>query len=497
MKKSPQTAGIIGAGIAGLAVAVRLACKGYKVKVFEANEQPGGKLAEIRIGNYRFDAGPSLFTLPQEVDALFVLAGRKPQDYFRYHKLEVSCKYFYEDGTRIEAFAEPEKFAMELHDKTGVDPQRVLKAFRNSKTIYELLEGLFMRRPLHSWETWFNAASFKAYRNLHRMDFFRSMNQANQDLIGNKKAVQLFNRYATYNGSDPYQAPATLNIIPYLEMGIGAYFPEGGMYSITKSIFRLAKELGVEFNFGSRVNKIILRNRMATGIRANGEDHLFDKIISNADMVSTYKNLLPAEVSPKRLLSQPKSSSALIFYWGIKKTFPDLDLHNIFFSENYREEFRNIFEEGSIYHDPTIYISITVKHEPSDAPEGCENWFTMINVPNNSGQDWEKLIREARKNILIKLSRILKVAIEDYIECESFLDPRTIESKTSSAGGALYGNSSNNKYAAFLRHANKSSRIKNLFFCGGSVHPGGGIPLCLLSAKITARLTENPPGGGN
>lgn len=490
MNPYTPTAGIIGAGIAGLALAIRLSCKGYKVSVFEANSHPGGKLSEIKVKGYRFDAGPSLFTLPQEMDELFLLAGRKPEEHFRYRKLEVSCNYFYEDGTRIEAFASPEKFAQELQAKTGADPQRVLKAFRNSQTLYKLLEGLFMRRSLHSWKTYFNSASFKAYRNLHRMDFFRSMDQANQDILGNDKVVQLFNRYATYNGSDPYQAPATLNIIPYLEMGIGAYFPEGGMYSITKSLFRLAQDLGVDFHFGSRVTKIILRNRVASGIHANDRDYFFDKIISNADMVSTYKNLLPEEESPKRLLSQPKSSSALIFYWGIKRSFQEQGLHNIFFSENYRQEFRHIFEKGSVYHDPTVYVNITSKYEPSDAPEGCENWFTMVNVPNNSGQDWDKIIEETRTNIQKKLSRILKVTLADYIECESILDPREIERKTSSARGALYGNSSNNKYAAFLRHANKSSKIKNLFFCGGSVHPGGGIPLCLLSAKITASLTD-------
>ncbi len=485
-QKSNKTAGIIGAGVAGLAASIRLACKGYRVSVFEANSYPGGKLSEIRQGAYRFDAGPSLFTLPEEVDALFRLAGKEPADYFRYQKLEVSCRYFYEDGTRINAFAEPEQFAEELHKKTGVEPQRVMAAFRNSRRLYELLGGLFMHRSLNSWQTWLSPMSFKAYRNLHKMDFFRSMDESNKALLGNEKAVQLFNRYATYNGSSPYKAPATLNIIPWLEMGIGAYFPEGGMYSITQSLWKLAQELGVEFFFNEKAEKIIVKDKKALGLLINGQERYFDAVISNADMVSTYRKLLKEEPAPRRLLNQPKSSSALIFYWGIKKEFPELDLHNIFFSGNYREEFRHIFEEGDIYHDPTIYVNITSKYNPADAPAGAENWFTMINVPNNQGQDWDSLIAGARENILSKLKRITGVRVEDYIESESILDPRLIETKTSSARGALYGNSSNNKYAAFLRHSNKSSRIKDLYFCGGSVHPGGGIPLCLLSAKITA-----------
>jgi phytoene desaturase len=492
MEQPSKSAGIIGAGIAGIALSIRLACKGYRVAVYEANTYPGGKLSEIQLNSYRFDAGPSLFTLPQEVESLFTLAGEQPDRFFRYKKLPVACKYFWEDKTIVEAFAEPERFARELEEKTGVDRKQVLAAFENSKLLYNLLGELFMHRSLHRWKTYMNPAAFKAYRNLHRMDFFRSMHQANKKMLGKGKAVQLFNRYATYNGSNPYQAPATLNIIPYLEMGMGAYFPEGGMHAITQSLVSLAKRLGVQFHLNSKVDKIILENGKASGIQAKGNIYNFDVVVSNADMVSTYRKLLPEEKAPKRLLNQTKSSSALIFYWGIQRQFPELDLHNIFFSEGYEEEFRHIFERAGIYHDPTIYINITAKYKPDDAPVGCENWFVMINVPNNQGQDWDQLIADARGWVLNKLKRVLGTDIEKHISCEEILDPRLIESKTSSARGALYGNSSNSMYAAFLRHANKSSKLPGLYFCGGSVHPGGGIPLCLLSAKITADLVPNP-----
>lgn len=490
MQEAPKSVIIVGAGIAGIALSVRLACKGYKVRVFEANPYPGGKLSEIQLGPYRFDAGPSLFTLPEEVDSLFRLAGEEPADHFRYKRLSVSCKYFYEDETIVEAHADPERLADELQEKMGVERERVLAVYRNSQKLYTLLNELFMKRSLHSWKTWLNPKAFRAYSRLHQMDFFRSMHKANSHMLQNEKASQLFNRYATYNGSDPYQAPATLNIIPYLEMGIGAFFPEGGMYTITKSLYALAERKGVRFQLSSPVEKIVVEDGNVRGILVQGKLQEADMIISNADMVSTYRKLLPGIAAPKRLLSQPKSSSALIFYWAINRTFPALDLHNIFFSEDYLTEFRHIFQLGSIYHDPTVYINITAKYNASDAPEGCENWFTMINVPNNSGQDWDSLIGEARTNILKKLSRVLRTDIAEHIVAEEVLDPRLIELKTSSARGALYGNSSNSKYAAFLRHAN-SSKIRNLYFCGGSVHPGGGIPLCLLSAKITADLIQD------
>jgi phytoene dehydrogenase-like protein len=208
------------------------------------------------------------------------------------------------------------------------------------------------------------------------------------------------------------------------------------------------------------------------------------------DVVNTFRRLLPNAHQPERILRQPKSSSGLIFYWGIKREFPSLGLHNIFFSNNYRAEFEHLFNRNELYNDPTVYLNITSKHKPDDAPPGCENWFILLNAPNNSGQDWDAVIEQARWDVIQKLSHNLGVDIEPLIETEAVLDPRSIEAKTSSSQGALYGNSSNNRFAAFLRHANFSSQFNNLYFVGGSVHPGGGIPLCLLSAKIATELVD-------
>jgi phytoene desaturase len=281
-----------------------------------------------------------------------------------------------------------------------------------------------------------------------------------------------------------------MSMIPHLEQYFGTYFPNGGMHSITMSLFQLAKDIGVTFNFGSKVDQIITEENKATGIEIEGAIIKSDIVISNSDIVPTYRHLLKDHKAPEKILQQPRSSSALIFYWGIKKEFPQLDLHNIFFSEDYKTEFDYIFEKKDVHHDPTVYINISSKEEPNDAPNGCENWFTMINVPSNTGQDWDSIVANARLNVIKKLSRLLNEDISELIEFEEILDPRTIASNTQSYQGALYGASSNNKYAAFLRHPNFKSSIANLYFCGGSVHPGGGIPLCLLSAKIVADLID-------
>jgi phytoene desaturase len=260
------------------------------------------------------------------------------------------------------------------------------------------------------------------------------------------------------------------------------------MISITNALFSLAQELGVVFHFNQRVDEIAVFEDKAMGIRMGDSTIQADLVLSNMDVMPTYRRLLPREKAPERTLKQERSSSALIFYWGIRKSFPELDLHNIFFASDYRKEFEFLFEGKTVADDVTVYVHISSKDEPTDAPSGSENWFVMVNVPGNKGQDWDVLIPLIRARVVSKLSRLLNEDIESLIEAESMLDPRSIESRTQSYQGSLYGAASNNRFAAFLRHPNFSSRIRNLYFCGGSVHPGGGIPLCLMSGKIAAEI---------
>ncbi|MEM8906451.1 MAG: 1-hydroxycarotenoid 3,4-desaturase CrtD [Bacteroidota bacterium] len=481
---------VIGAGIGGLASAIRLAAAGHQVDVFESNAYPGGKLSTIQVDGYRFDAGPSLFTMPEYVEALFQLAGKDIRQYFEYEKLDVVCHYFWEDGTQLKAHADETRFAQEVEQQLGVDGQVIHRALADSQKKYELTGQTFLHHTLHSSKTWMTKSVAQALLQLPSLDIFRSMDQVNTRNVKHPKLVQLFNRFATYNGSNPYKAPGILNIIPYFEHKIGAFFPKGGMYSITKALYQLAQDLGARFYFEQSVSAIQVQNQQAQGIVVDGQSRSYQRIVSNMDIYYTYKKLLPQEKHPERILRQEKSTSALIFYWGIKKAFPQLALHNILFSDDYRAEFEHL-DRGQIFSDPTIYINISQKHAPEDAPQGCENWFTMINVPNNTGQDWEELIQTARRQMITKINRMLTIDLESLIACEHLLDPRSIESKTTSHRGALYGTSSNNRMAAFLRHPNFSRRIKNLYFCGGSVHPGGGIPLCLLSAQIVAQCLQN------
>jgi phytoene desaturase len=317
------------------------------------------------------------------------------------------------------------------------------------------------------------------------------MHKANEKALNHPKLVQIFDRYATYNGSNPYLAPGILNIIPHLEQEIGTFFPTKGMHSITTSLVELAEELGVTFHVNQKVDEIMTEKRSVKGIRIGDQVVEANVVVCNSDIKPAYQNLLPKEKLAPKTLQQEPSSSAMIFYWGINAQFPQLDLHNIFFAGDYQHEFDTIFNKKSVCDDPTVYVHISSKMNPHDAPETGENWFVMVNVPSNSGQDWQQMRQQIRTHVLRKLSRLLHVDVESLIEAEDYLDPIRIEQRTSSFAGALYGASSNDRMAAFFRHPN-FSKIDGLYFAGGSVHPGGGIPLCLLSAKIATDLVKNP-----
>lgn len=479
--------GIVGAGISGLAAAVRSAVAGHKVTVFEANSYPGGKLTAFEKEGYRFDAGPSLFTMPHYVDELFVLAGENPSDYFNYTRLDPVCNYFWQDGTTLSAYADKDKFSKEASSKLKVPASYVSESLKDSARKYEANGRIFLEKSLHKWSTWLNLPVLKALLKIHQYDLFSSMNKVNERIVKHPKLVQLFNRFATYNGSDPYRAPGLLTIIPHFEHHIGAYYPKDGMHSITKAVYELALRLGVTFHFNSKVEEILVENKQIKGLRTKDQTFIFDRIICNMDVFFAYQKLLPDQPQPNRILKQERSTSAMIFYWGIKKVFPQLAMHNIFFSNDYKNEFNHL-KVGKVAKDATIYINITTNHTPEDAPKGSQNWFVMVNVPSQSKNQQSFDVHELKTQVITKLSNMLGEPIEPLIEIEETLSPEEIEAKTQSHQGSLYGTASNKPLSAFLRHPNFSNHVQGLYFCGGSVHPGGGIPLCLLSAKIAVDL---------
>lgn len=476
---------IIGSGIGGLAAAIRLARQEINVDVYESSEKAGGKISERNINGFRFDTGPSLLTLPELV---FELLDDDLQ--FPVKKLEIITKYFYEDGTRLNAYGDVPKLAAEVGEKLQIPEARVKRYLEKAAKVYDLTDDLFIFGSFHRIK---NLVKFKTMKTLfyfRKLQAFSSLHDFNERELGEKRLVQLFDRYATYNGSNPYKTPATLSVISHLEHNLGAFIPEEGMIILTESLMRQAVRLGVKFHFGQPVRKVETENGKVQGVWVDSGFVPAEIVVSDVDVHRFYSTLLPDLRRLKKITKEERSSSALIFYWGMKGTFPELDVHNIFFSTNYQDEFNHLFEKKNVFDDPTVYVYISSKYRKSDAPEGCENWFVMINAPADVGQDWKEFIEHSRFRIMEKMERMLGKELMYSIVNENILSPPVIAKQTGSANGSIYGTSSNSRYASFNRHANFRSGIGGLYFVGGSVHPGGGIPLCLSSARIVDGLIK-------
>ena len=474
---------IIGSGIGGIATAIRLARLGITTEVIDSAEKAGGKVSERNINGFRFDGGPSLLTLPEMVFDLLDNDLR-----FSIRKLEIISRYFFEDGTELTAYSNVFKLAEEICQKLQVPESSVLSYLKKSAKVYHLTADLFIFGSFHRLKHLLKPKSFLTLLNFRKLQAFKSLHEFNKSELTDPKLVQLFDRYATYNGSDPYQTPATLSVISHLEHNLGAFIPENGMYELTKSLTTQARRLGVEFKFNQPVRKVEIKDGKVQGIWLDTGFKPSEIVVSDIDIHQFYSGLLPDSKKLDRINKEERSSSALIFFWCVKTISMKLDIHNIFFSGNYREEFEFLFGKREVYQDPTVYIYISSKFRKTDAPEGCENWYVMINAPSDIGQNWDKLVEDSRRNILNKLERMMGRNISATIINEEIMSPPVIAKQTGSANGSIYGSSSNSRYASFYRHANFRNDIKGLYFVGGSVHPGGGLPLCLSSARIVEGL---------
>jgi len=485
-----KTISIIGSGIAGLAAAVRLASKGHQVTVYEANEYIGGKMYEWTHDGYRFDMGPSVFTMPEYVEELFLQAGKNPADYIDIIRPELPFTYFFDDGLVLNFYADLEKLIKEIASKTLDDEDTIRMYLDNIQAKYNLTNNVFLQNSLHILSNYLSKDAFKGLMNFRKVEVFKSMDEANRKNFTDERTVRLFNSFASYLGSNPFKAPGVLNVISHFQLNAGIYLPVGGMRAIVMAIMKLAKELGVKFHFNTPVKRILLQDGKAVGIRISNHEILSDIVISNMDVYNAYKQLMPDQKGPSRVLDHPKSHSVMLFLWGMKKSFPQLTLHNMILANDMQDEYNTMFLNADIGDDFTTYIYVSNKTNKGDAPEGCENWYVLVNAPHVQGQDWEQIQTRVKARLIHRLQKVLGEDVSPYIAFEKIQNPQDHALRTNAAFGAIYGNSFNSKFSVFLRHPNFSGKIKNLYFCGGTVHPGGGVPLSILSAKIVTDLIE-------
>lgn len=486
-----QDAIVIGAGLGGIAIALRLRAKGFNVLVLERNSTYGGKLSEFSFEGYRWDKGPSLFTLPGQVDELFDLFNKNPAAKFGYKKIEETFHYYFSDGTDFLFVANPtiRDKAIRAHFNSK-NAEATIDYFAESKKTYEGIGDFFVDNPKNKFKNLLDKALVKRYPKLLSLKLMRSLHAYNKSKFDDPNLIQLFDRHATYNGSDPYQMSGLYSMISHLEINDGTYFPTNGMRSIASSLYELAVEEGVVFKFDQKELNVLQGVGHEFTVETKDDSVKSTYLISAIDNLYFYRDVLKNKKLYEKYKRKERSTSAFVFYWAVETIIPALKLHNVFFSSDYQHEFKTIFKEIGLIDEPTVYIHVSSVVNPEDAPENGQNWFVMINAP--AGKKINDEQRDLIRNYIFKLVLDrLKVDIKPFVRHESHWDPIKIDADTGGFEGALYGASSNSKLAALTRHGNDSKDYKNLFFCGGTVHPGGGIPLVLKSSKIVSQLIDD------
>ncbi|MFP8488214.1 phytoene desaturase family protein [Gracilimonas sp. Q87] len=483
---------VIGAGLGGLSIANLLAAKGHEINVFEKNEKVGGKMNEVEAENFRFDTGPSLLTMPFLLEKLFKDCGSSLKDHLDLIPLDPVCKYFYKDGTVFTNYEDLEDNIEEIKSFSPEDAQIYPEFLDHAAELYNKTADAFIFNPLYSFKDLKQLDIFSFFG----IDAFSTVADKVDSKFSSDYMRKFFKRFTTYNGSSPYQAPATLNVIPHVELNQGGFYIKGGLYKVAESLYNLAKSSGVEFHFNSRVQSLVIENGMAQGLElTNGEIIKADLIVANSDATETIVNLIPDEslrASKKRKVSSVEPScSGYVLLLGLDKQYEDLVHHNIFFSENYKQEFQQIFQEKIMPEDPTIYVANTSYSDPDHAPENGSNLFILVNAPYLSSKyNWKKNKHVYGDKIISELeSRGLR-SLSDHIVYRSQITPFDFSEKYLSNKGSIYGTSSNNLFSAFIRPRNKSKDVDNLYLVGGSTHPGGGIPLVIQSAFNAMKLIE-------
>jgi len=470
---------VVGGGLGGLATAARLANAGARVTLVERNQELGGKAAEHRQDGFRWDIGPSLLTMPDVIQDLAYDLGYEPPVLKR---LDNVCRYFWPDGHQIDA------------DQEFCQRPDVAAFLEYARGIYELSGEAFLRHPPEEFWRAFTPRNWPKLKHLPKIANFRTMSDEVRRRFDDPHLIQLFERFATYNGSNPHQTPATFNVIPYVENALGAWYPEGGMRSLAVWLSGVVTALGVEIHTDTLVTRYD-GDRLETNTGLQWQP---DVVICNGEAYGAHERWIrvPGHLKEQlRIEPDELSLSGYVLLLGVSKQYRQLRHHNIFFSSDYGHEFIELFNYRRFPSDPTIYINISAATSPEDAPMGHDNFFILVNAPaETGGTDWAARRHEFDHRIISKLERMGLDNLEDHIVTRHHITPADFAKRDLSTHGALYGGASNSIKSALFRPPLQSPLDPKLYFVGGSTHPGGGIPLVLLGAKmVTEAIQRNHP----
>ncbi|OTN75157.1 hypothetical protein A5886_000227 [Enterococcus sp. 8G7_MSG3316] len=478
---------VIGGGLGGLSAAVSLTQEGYQVTVVEKNHHLGGKLNRLDKNGFGFDLGPSILTMPHIFEALFTKSQRKMQDYVSIRRLPLEWRSFFPDGSKIDLYGDLSRMAKENPALKAKDIEEYRTFLSYAKEIYDLTkEGYFAEGFDQTTDVLRHHGVFKALKGF---DYFSTMQEAINQRVSNPKMQEMLGYFSKYVGSSPYDAPAVLNMMSYMQHAQGVWYVSGGMHRLAEGIVQLAKEIGVTFITGQQVMKLDTQDKqVTTAYLADGRTVTADIFVSNMEVIPAYQQLL-SEVSPKVQKKFEPASSGFVLHLGVKGAYPQLAHHNFFFSEAAQQNFDQNFHDHQLPEDPTIYLVNVNKTDPSQTVAGHENIKILPHIPYLQDTPFMEAEYTAfRQRILEKLERMGLTDLQKNIVFEDRWTPADIEANYLSHHGAIYGTVSDRKKNHGFKHPKRSEKYDNLYFVGGTVNPGAGMPMVTLSGQQVSRM---------
>ena len=486
---------VIGAGVAGISTAGRLARCGYDVTVVEKQAEPGGRCNQIVRDGHRFDVGPSLFLMAAATAEIYTSLGSRLEDQLDLRRVDPTYSVRFDDGLELSLTADISRMQAQLEEiETGAFTGYLENLLEGHKH-YRLSLDRFVGR------NFYNLVQYFSLRNLPLIFQLKALVK-HYDNIGRyfedprlKAALTFQNMYL---GLSPYEAPATYSLLQYTELADGVWFPMGGMYRIVESLVDLAESHGAKFVYEAPVARIETNERGASGVvLEDGRRLEADAYVANADLPYVYNDLLPETASGRRLLDKKYTCSTLMFYWATDKQYPRLEHHNVFLSGDYRASFDRIFKDHTLPESPSFYIHVPNRTDPAAAPAGCDDLMVLVPVGHLSDkveQDWEGMRSRARQAVLARLAKMGISDLDQHIKFEVSYTPHDWKRMFNLANGAAFGLGHNFSQVGYLRPQNRHRRYRNLYFTGASTHPGTGVPIVLLSARLVSeRIRKEQP----
>jgi len=482
-----KTALVIGAGIGGIAISARLAKNGFKVTVFEKNDTPGGRFNKIERHGFRFDTGPTLFLMPEIFAETYSSLGEKMEDHLDLIRLDPTYRVYLHDNTIVDLTSDINDMRVQLDSIEHGSFPAYLRFLSEGYRHYNLSLKHFVGRNFINFFQFFNPKNIPLIFKLKALTtHYKNLTHYFKD----SRLRALFSFQNMYLGLSPYKALATYSLLQYTELAEGVWFPRGGMYKVIETLVKIAENLGVQFKYGTSVEKINIDGSRASGITlSDGEKINADLIIANADLPYVYSKLLPDNTMSKKLNKKKYTSSALMFYWSVKgERSKKLLHHNVFLADNkYEESFKSIFNDLTLPEEPSFYVCAPTRTDPSFAPSDGDSLLILVPVGHISDerpQNWDYLRKYAKEYVLSKLSDLgINISPENIIY-EDSIGPMDYLNSLNLSKGSAFGLSHNFMQVGYFRPHNRHPRYKNLYFVGASTHPGTGVPIVLISARL-------------